>query len=371
MPYHKNLVKILSIVFVIFLVLFGGLFLLGQNLNWNIQEGVSVNGVSNGDIEVLYQNLRVPWDIAFIDNEEILITQRNGILVRANADLNYINIDEVISVGESGLHGIALHPEFESNRYLYLYMSVREEDLINRVVRYRYENGTLNDRQIIIDNIPAASIHNGGMIRFGPDNYLYITTGDAGVGENAQSLESLAGKILRINDDGSIPENNPFDNSPVYSYGHRNSQGLAWDNENNLWSTEHGRSGNLSGYDEINRIEAGGNYGWPVIQGSETREGMISPVLHSGPTTTWAPGAVVFYEGNLFFSGLRGQSLYQYNVSENTLIRHFNQEYGRIRSVVLGPDNNIYMSTSNLDGRGSPMSGDDRIIKVNPQILLD
>jgi glucose/arabinose dehydrogenase len=330
----------------------------------------SSSEIEDSEFEIVAQNLRVPWDIVFLPNGDMLITQRNGILVRKGEIFNYTNVDKVVSVGEGGLMGITLHPDFENNRYIYLYLTVREEDLLNRVVRYRFENNTLSQGDIILDNIPAGQVHNGGIVKFGPDGLLYITTGDAGNSNNAQDLNSLAGKILRITDEGSIPSENPFEGSPVYSYGHRNSQGLTWDDENNLWSTEHGRSGLRSGYDEINKIEAGGNYGWPTIQGSETRKGMISPVLHSGATTTWAPGAILYNEGFLFFAGLRGESLYQVDLKDYSLRQHIYKRFGRIRSVVLGPEGHIYFSTSNLDGRGDPISEDDRIIRINPEALL-
>ena len=220
----------------------------------------------------------------------------------------------------------------------------------------------------------------GGKIAFGPDDYIYITTGDAGNAELAQNTDSLAGKILRLKDDGSIPGDNPFGNA-VYSYGHRNSQGLAWDDKGQLWSTEHGRSGVLSGLDELNFIEKGKNYGWPVIQGDERREGMYSPVIQSGPDETWAPAGAVYLpakrqaglDGSIFFTGLRGESIYQAKISQDgsvgAIIAHFHGTFGRLRAIQIGPDGFLYISTSNTDGRGEPRPGDDKIIRINPSIF--
>jgi len=184
--------------------------------------------------------------------------------------------------------------------------------------------------------------------------------------ELAQDINSLAGKILRLRDDGTYPEDNPFRNA-VYSYGHRNPQGLAWDSDGNLWSTEHGRSGKLSGMDELNLIEKGKNYGWPIIQGDESRDEMITPKVNSGPDETWAPAGMAFYDNSLFFSGLRGETLYEAKIENGNVVElkaHFRKEFGRLRAVVIGPNDNLYISTSNTDGRGKERSGDDKIIKI-------
>jgi glucose/arabinose dehydrogenase len=269
--------------------------------------------------------------------------------------------------------GVALHPQFATNRLVYLYVTVAgaEGKTQNRVERYRLGDLSLEEREIIIEGIPGAPYHDGGRIAFGPDGYLYITTGDATEPESAQNLESLAGKILRIHDDGRIPEDNPFE-SAVYSYGHRNPQGLAWDSEGNLWSTEHGRSGIQSGLDEINLIQPGVNYGWPTIEGDELDTGMRAPVRHSGATNTWAPASAAYLEGSLFFGGLRGEALYEAILNGNRVTElktHLNGAVGRIRTVVVGPDGMLYLTTSNRDGRGKVREGDDRIFRVDPALL--
>ncbi|KKR58957.1 MAG: Quinoprotein glucose dehydrogenase [Candidatus Curtissbacteria bacterium GW2011_GWC2_41_21] len=194
---------------------------------------------------------------------------------------------------------------------------------------------------------------------------MYITTGDAQEPSQAQDINSLAGKILRVTDEGKTASGNPFDNL-VYSYGHRNPQGLAWDKDGRLWATEHGRSGIQSGLDEINLVEPGKNYGWPTIQGDEKRQGMETPQLNSG-SDTWAPAGAVFVGDSLFFSGLRGQALYEAVIAGDDISfkEHFKGEFGRIRNVVLGSDGYLYITTSNRDGRGTVKTGDDKIIKIN------
>ena len=332
----------------------------------------SVNQLdSDKDIQVISENLNIPWEIAFLPNNDILVTERPGKLLIISQSNQTIPIQNVEHIGEGGLLGLALHPDFKTNHWLYLYLTTKSDNgLTNRVDRYQLENNQLTNKLNIIKNIPGAKYHDGGRIAFGPDKLLYITTGDAGNDKLAQDLSVLNGKILRLNHDGSIPENNPF-NSPVYSYGHRNPQGLAWDDQGRLWATEHGRSGIKSGYDELNLIEPGKNYGWPIIQGPETKENMVSPVAQSGPTDTWAPAGMAYINNSLFFAGLRGQALYQAKINQDkvSLTTHFNQEFGRLRAVVLGPDGFLYITTSNTDGRGEPNQNDDKLIRINPKIF--
>jgi glucose/arabinose dehydrogenase len=229
------------------------------------------------------------------------------------------------------------------------------------------ENNQLSDKQEILSDIPGAQNHDGGRIAFGPDDLLYITTGDASQAGLAQDLDSLAGKILRLNPDGTIPTDNPF-SSPVYSYGHRNPQGLAWGADGRLWASEHGPSGR----DEINLIEVGNNYGWPVITGDETQEEMISPVIHSGIDDTWAPSAVEIINNTLLFAGLRGSALYTAQISGDDLLnleRNFPDEYGRMRVVRFDGQDWIYAATNNRDGRGRLRTNDDKIIRFKPSVL--
>ena len=225
--------------------------------------------------------------------------------------------------------------------------------------------------KILIDKIPGGEIHNGGRIKIGPDNKLYITTGDAGNPSLAQNLKSTAGKILRIELNGNIPIDNPFINSPVYSFGHRNPQGLAWNSKNILYSSEHGQTA----HDEINIIIPGANYGWPIVQGNEESPEIITqkPLLHSGEKT-WAPSGIAFinkgpWQGKLLVATLRGRQLLSISMNENgTLVKNveswFENEYGRLRDVIQTNDGSIYLTTSNKDGRGNPTINDDRIIRL-------
>jgi glucose/arabinose dehydrogenase len=329
-------------------------------------------------VTVITQNLEVPWAIAFLPDKRMLVTERPGRvrIVDINGAIQQtsaltVNVD-VESDGEGGLLGITLHPNFSQNHYVYLYYTYQSQEgrTLNRVVRMKFENDKLSSEEIIVDKIPGALYHNGGRIKFGPDGYLYITTGDAGNSSQAQDKNSLAGKILRVTDKGEKAPGNPFDNL-VYSYGHRNPQGLAWNSSGQLWETEHGRS-NPTGYDEVNFIQSGKNYGWEIIQGNQTQDGMETPKRNSGALSTWAPSGAVFVNNSLFFSGLKGETLYEAVIKDNQIAEfkeHFKGQYGRLREVVAGPDGMLYITTSNKDGRGNPESTDDRIIRVNPQKL--
>jgi aldose sugar dehydrogenase len=336
------------------------------------------SSTDSSQVTVIAEGLDTPWAIAFLPDGGMLVTERAGRvrLVDPNGKLipnPVATLPSVKESGEGGLHGITLHPDFASNNYVYLYYTFGSSgnNTLNRVVRMTFKNNRLSDEQVIVDNIPGASNHDGGRIKFGPDKFLYITTGDAQEPSLAQDRNSLAGKILRVTDVGMVAPGNPF-NTQIYSYGHRNPQGITWDNNGQLWETEHGPSGGSlgTGNDEVNRIEAGKNYGWPEIQGDQTRSGMEAPARHSGTTSTWAPGGVAFINNSLFFGGLRGQALYE-SVIQNGRVsefkEHFKGQFGRIREVITGPDGMLYITTSNKDGRGNPSPTDDRIIKVNPQ----
>lgn len=322
--------------------------------------------------------LEIPWSMVFLPDGSMLFTERPG-RVRA-IDKNGILLEKPIAqistvkhIGEGGLLGITIHPDFKKNHFVYLYYtySSDERGTENRVSRFIFENDSLLNEEIIINAIPGASFHNGGRIKFGPDNFLYITTGDSQTSSLSQNTNSLAGKILRVTDDGLPAPGNSFGNL-VYSYGHRNPQGLAWDRNDQLWATEHGRSGLLSGYDELNKIEIGKNYGWPDIQGDDIKPGMERPILHSGAMKTWAPSGMAIVGESVFFTGLRGEILYEANISEDqiSIKEHFKGEFGRLRDVILGPNGFLYIATSNRDGRGSPTPKDDRIIKVKAILSL-
>jgi glucose/arabinose dehydrogenase len=321
------------------------------------------------DIQFIANNLEIPWEIEFLPNGDYLVTERPGRLLRIGSNLQVFEISGVEHAGEGGLLGLALDPNFSQNQLLFLYLTTRtDQGLSNRVESYFYQDDQLSKNQVVMDNIPGARNHDGGRIKFGPDGYLYITTGDAGNPQSAQDPQSLAGKILRIKPDGTLPSDNPF-NNPVYSLGHRNPQGLTWDDQGQLWATEHGRSGLGSGYDELNLIQSGNNYGWPTIQGPEEKPSLVSPIIQSGPQDTWAPAGMAYHQGSMFFTGLRGQSLYQYKIQAEDLSIHLRERYGRLRTISIGPDGYFYLLTSNRDGRGQPQPDDDKIIKINPEIF--
>ncbi len=347
-------------------------------------DSVNIDAVAVGTVEpevlltTVAENLLVPWSVVFLPSGEILISERSGnIRLVDKAGVLQANpifeIQEAIEYGEGGLLGLALHPNFIENGFIYAYYTYKpDSNYYNKVVRYRYQNGNFDFSKVIIDKIPAAFYHDGGRMIFGPNGYLFITTGDAQNSNLAQDKDSLAGKILRLSDDGGIAPGNPFA-SAVYSYGHRNPQGLAFDSYGRLWSTEHGRSGVLSGLDELNLIKIGANYGWPTIEGDKSHSGMENPVAHSGEDYTWAPSAALYYRGYIIFTGLGGEALYVANVETNETVRvteFFKEEFGRVREVALGPDNNIYILTNNTDGRGRLRTGDDKLIKINSNLFL-
>lgn len=366
-----------------FLIVLGVLLILGLGIYYfvSLKPNSTINKITNNadeteNIKTIAEGLDTPWALVFLPDKFILLTERPG-RVRLIKDGvlqkdPIINLTSVKEIGEGGLLGITIDPEFASNNFVYLYYTYQEDGNItqNKVVRMIYKDAQFIDEKVLVDKIPGSSNHNGGRIKFGPDGYLYITTGDAENPSQAQDVNSLAGKILRINKDGGIPSDNPFKN-PVYSFGHRNSQGIVWDDKGNLWSTEHGRS-LPSGYDEINLILKGQNYGWPIIQGDESKEGMQTPIINSTASKTWAPADIAYYNGKLYFGGLRGQSLYSVEVKGTTisnLKENLTSQFGRIREVILGPDNYIYITTSNYDGRGVPRSGDDKLIRINPKSI--
>lgn len=338
-------------------------------------------------VETVATGLVVPWSIVFTPDGRMLITERPGrVRVYEDGQLRekpLAVLDDVETKSESGLMGMVLHPRFSENRFLYLAYAYEDEGIKVRVVRYRETKDALTDRKVIIEGIPAAQYHAGTRMRFGPDGKLYITTGDAAERRLAQQLDSLAGKTLRLNDDGSVPQDNPFvgregARPEIWSYGHRNAQGIDFQPGSGLmFQTEHGPSGfdGPGGGDEVNIVERGKNYGWPVIHHRETQAGMVEPLLEYTPAV--APASGSFYRGslfpqfknNFFFGNLRGQTLIRVELDNRKVLRQermFEGEYGRIREVVEGPDGAIYFSTSNRDGRGNPHAEDDRILRIVP-----
>ena len=328
--------------------------------------------------DVVVRGLEIPWAIVFAPDGRLFVPERPGrvriVDITRGTSAIALTLDGVFAEGEAGLLGLALDPAFTSNRLVYLYYSARtSRGAVNRVVRYRESNGTLGEQVVLLDDIPANTIHDGGRLRFGPDGLLYITAGDAANELLAQDLASFAGKILRITADGATPRANPF-GSPVYSYGHRNPQGFDWHpTTGDLWASEHGNVGN----DEINVIENGANYGWPNIQGNQTFPGMREPIVLYNPAV--APSGASFYRGqripqftnHLFVGTLRGTALLRLRIdaSARRVIgqeRLLEGQFGRIRDVVTGPDGYLYFCTNNRDGRGNASSEDDRVVRLVP-----
>ncbi|MBU4536405.1 MAG: PQQ-dependent sugar dehydrogenase [Euryarchaeota archaeon] len=309
--------------------------------------------------QVVVEGLNTPWAIDFLPDGRMIFTQREGkVSIWDGESLQEAGTIDVVAQSESGLLGIAVDPEFNENNYIYLYYT---STIDNRISRFTLNN-QLEDETVILDGIPANPIHDGGRLKFGPDGKLYATTGDAGQTELSQQTDSLAGKILRLNKDGSIPEDNPFGNY-VWSYGHRNPQGITWNTENGLmYAAEHGPRQN----DEVNLIIRGGNYGWPLEECTTPESQFIQPISCYN-NFTLASSGLTFFQGKLYVAGLRGNQLRQIILSvdgrsvleENALFTNL----GRIRDVVVYEDY-LYISTSNRDGRGVPKVDYDKIIRI-------
>ncbi len=338
-------------------------------------------------IETVAANLEVPWAIAFTPDGKVLVTERPGrVRVIENGKLRsepVFTVADVEPSSESGLMDLSLHPKFAENKFVYLAYAYRGDGKRVKVVRYKFDGAAFIEPKTIIENLPAAPNHAGTRARFGPDGKLYVTTGDATDKEIAQATDSLGGKTLRLNDDGTIPPDNPFVNDKSYrpeiwTYGHRNAQGLAWQPGSNLmFQTEHGPSGfdGPGGGDEVNIVERGKNYGWAEISHTEKRAGLESPLLEYTPAC--APASAMFYngkafpefKGNFFLGCLRGQRIIRVVLDGRRVVRQENlleKTYGRVREMAEAPDGSIWFTTSNRDGRGSPAKDDDRILRIVP-----
>lgn len=331
-------------------------------------------------------NLETPWQIVFAPDGRTFFTERVGRVrvVKDGVLSTWLDLTNTVEVGESGLLGIGLDPNFAQNGYFYIAYTYSTPDwkFNNRLVRCQENKvtGKVTEDKILIDNIRGKQNHNGGPIKIGLDGKIYWTVGDGFDDSKPQDLTSLNGKVLRINLDGSVPSDNPFPNSLIWSYGNRNVQGLAWqEGTNNLFATEHGPSGiSECCIDEINIIEKGKNYGWPIVRGLQTQAGMEPPIWLSGTTTTWAPAGAIFvkrgkWKGSFLFVGLRGETLYRAIIdplNPRKILRveeYMKQTYGRLRDIAEAPDGTFYICVSNRDGRGVPKAQDDRIIKLMVQ----
>lgn len=321
------------------------------------------------EVEVLTTGLEAPWGAAFLPDGDALVTERDsGRLLRVTPDGQTEEIQRIPEEGsgEGGLLGAALSPDYERDEFVYVYYTTGED---NRVGRFKLGETP----EPILTGIPVNTYHDGGGLAFGPDGMLYVTTGDAGDAATAQDKDSLSGKVLRLTPDGDVPEDNPFPDNPVYSYGHRNVQGLAWDESGRLFVSEFGENQ----YDEVNRIEAGGNYGWPEVEGTGGEPEYIDPVQtfatsEASPSGAAIPkdSAIPQWDGDFFMAALRGARLWRLDLDADGNVTGkealLEGEYGRLRNTVQAPDGSLWVFTNNRDGRGTPGEDDDRILRLAP-----
>lgn len=326
---------------------------------------VSHDFVAAPEMKILAQNLEVPWGMGFLPDGRLVFNERTGritILDLKTGNKILLMEREIWDRAEGGLLGLAVDPQFNQNHFIFIYETIESG---NRIVRLKFENEILTEDKILLDSIPKKLFHDGGILKFGPDGFLYAGTGDARTPENAQDINSLSGKILRMNRNGEIPSDNPFNNY-VWSYGHRNVQGLCWDTNGNMFASEHGPSGELNGWcchDELNAIQKGGNYGWPFVIGDMQKEKTILPIAHSGEDT-WAPGGIEFYNDKIVVACLRGEKILSFDISNSNAIHAdtlIDDKYGRLRNILTTPDGDLIFCSSNRDGRGDAQEGDDKI----------
>ncbi len=318
-----------------------------------------------GQPVVLARNLAVPWAIAFLPGGGALVTERESArLLRVTPQGRVSTVGTVPGVepyGEGGLLGVAVSPSFGQDRLVYLYFSTADD---NRVMRFRYTGGGVGPLEAVVTGIPRAAIHNGGRLAFGPDGMLYAATGEHGEPGIAQDRGSLGGKILRMTPDGRPAPGNPF-GTLVWTYGHRNVEGLAWDGAGRMYATEFGQIR----FDEVNRIQPGRNYGWPAVEGAGGGGRYTDPEL-TWPTEEASPSGAAIAAGSLWVAALRGERLWQVPLdpagAPGTPVARLTGEFGRLRAVVRAPDGSLWFTTSNRDGRGSPAPGDDKIVVLRP-----
>ncbi len=313
-------------------------------------------------VRTVADHLEVPWGLAFLPDGSALVTERDSgrvLAVASGAVREVGRVSEAAPQGEAGLLGVAVSPTYAEDLAVFLYVTTETD---NRVVRTTYDGARLGDLTVILDGIPNGFIHDGGRLAFGPDGLLYVSTGETGDGPLAQDPDSLGGKILRITMDGDPAPGNPDPSSPVFSLGHRNVQGLAFDDRGRLWASEFG----ASTWDELNLVKAGANYGWPLVEGRGELPGYRNPFAQ-WHTDEASPSGLAYREGTLWLASLRGQRLWQVPLRGNGVaepVDWFVGRYGRLRTVALAPDGHLWLTTSNRDGRGSPVSADDRILEL-------
>lgn len=322
---------------------------------------VVIGGIDFDRPQVIASGLEVPWGLGFLPDGSALVAERQRarvMRVRAGAaPVQVTTIAGVRSGGESGLLGLAVSPTFAQDNLVYVCFTSASDI---RIARFRLD--APSNQQVIFSGPARGNIHDGGRIKFGPDGMLYATIGDAGVTSRAQDRNSPNGKILRMRPDGSVPTDNPFAGSRVYSLGHRNPQGLAWDNQRRLYASEFGQNS----WDEVNLIVPGGNYGWPTVEGRGNDSRFRNPIV-VWSTAEASPSGAAFANGTLFVAALRGQRLWTVPLTNagaaGTPVAVLQGTYGRLRTVETAPDGSLWVTTSNRDGRGRPAAADDRVIR--------
>lgn len=310
----------------------------------------------------IIQGLDAPWSMAFLPDGSALVSERDSAQVqRVTASGKRSTVGQVRGVqhgGEGGLLGLAVPPGPKPS-FVFAYVTTPTD---NRVVRIAWDGKQFGRQQPILTGIPRATFHNGGRLLIGPNNTLFIATGDAGDPDLAQERRSLAGKILRTTFDGKPAAGNPFQGSPIYSMGHRNVQGLALDERGRLWASEFGERD----VDELNLIRAGGNYGWPRFEGAGNDPRFIDPYVEWRPTSTASPSGMAILGNTAYVASLRGKVLWQVPLTgKRTPVAVPIGDLGRLRDVVAAPDGSLWLVTNNTDGRGTPRPGDDRILRLS------
>ncbi len=330
---------------------------------------VPISNSESASVSILAENLDKPRAIA-ISGDRIFVTEKDGFIrvIQGNSLLESpLAAFRSVNVFDGGLLGITLHPNFSTNHYIYVFLTYEEDgNLWNKILRITESENKLQDAETVFDKIPGSRFTNGGFLKFGPDEKLYVGTGAISDSSHLpQDLDSLSGKILRLNDDGTIPNDNPFTDSPVYSLGHRNPQGMTWDDNDNMFVAEFGPEKN----DEINLIQAGKNYGWPEQQCSGN-ENFENAILCYDPSIE--PGGILFYSGDkldfespFIMASMRAANLYQLDFEEGlSSQKSILSGIGRVRDVVQGPDGSLYVITSNTDGKGFPDRMDDKLLRI-------
>lgn len=317
--------------------------------------------------EVLYTGLDVPWGLDFLPDGTALVTERDTARVlrlAPGAEPEVLaTVEDVDAESESGLLGIAVSPDVAATGHVFLYFTTAED---NRVQRMVLDGDELRPDVVVLEGIPRETNHSGGRLAFGPDGYLYVATGDARVPSSSQDPDSLAGKILRIDEDGDPAPDNPTEGSPVWSLGHRNVQGLGWDSEGRMFASEFGSDA----WDELNLIEPGGNYGWPELEGSGGEDRFLDPLVE-WTTDEASPSGIAVTQDAVYLAALRGRSLWRVPLEADGVgepQRLLEDEYGRLRAVEVAPDGRLWLLTSNIF-RGEPAEDDDRIVAVDEDWL--